>query len=315
MRWGRLLLFLLVGVALHAAMSVAYTRPVKEGHKAVRSDRSFLRSAPDELDLLVCGDSHPRTGIDARELGPGAFNIAIGGEHYLKTWYRMRALVETWGGTTRALMLPLDVASFSSWHADNFQPEFVWGRYVDYLEVGRVQGDPWGAFQRLLKAKVFPYAGELRTLNQLRSKRFGFGEDLPTGSILQHPANERRYNALQDAKLHLQGADPVDPSLLWAFRQLLGWAEERSVRVVLVGFPVTQDYVRWTERTDARERVRAEVIEPLLAEGRVTYVDHRDLFAERDDFFSDSNHLNNAGRIAFSRYLKKELVGLGVLPP
>jgi hypothetical protein len=294
-------------------MFVAYTRPVREGHKAVRSDRSFLRSAPPQLDLLVCGDSHPRTGIDARELGERVFNIAIGGEHYLKTWYRMRSLLERRDREVKALMLPLDVASFSSWHADSFTPEFVWGRYVDYLEVGRVQGDPWGAVQRLLKARVFPYAGELRTFNQLRTKRFGFGEDLPTGSILALPANERRYNALEDAKLHLQGANPVDPSLLWAFHNLLAWADERDVRVVLVGFPVTRDYARWTDRTDARARVRAEVLEPLLAEGDVTYLDHHDLFFERDDFFADSNHLNAAGRIAFSRYLRKELVALGVL--
>jgi hypothetical protein len=238
----------------------------------------------------------------------------VGGEHYLKTWYRMRSLLDRTDKDVRALLLPFDVASFSSWHASNFAPEFVWGRYVDYLEVGRVQHDPWGAVQRLVKAKLFPYAGELRTFNQLRTRRFGFGEDLPTGNMLSMSPTERSSNGLQNAMLHLHGADPVDPSLVWAFHQLLAWAEERSIQVVLVGFPVSEEYAEWTDRTDARERVRAEVLEPLLAEGNVTYLDHRDLFFGRAAFFADSNHLNTPGRIAFSRRLRIDLVAQGILP-
>ena len=39
--------------------------------------------------------------------------------------------------------------------ADNFAPEFIWGRYVDFFEVGRVKGEP------------FKYAGSWVSLNGL----------------------------------------------------------------------------------------------------------------------------------------------------
>ena len=38
------------------------------------------------------------------------------------------------------------------------------------------------------------------------------------------------------------------------------------------------------------------------------------LFAGRDEFFADSNHLNTAGRVALSRRLHQELASAGIVP-
>ncbi len=312
MRWGRAAAFLAVLMALHAVLFTVYTRVVGDGHKATRSDRAFVRG-PDELDLLVLGDSHPRTAILPRVLGEKVVNAAVGGEHYLKTWYRMRALLDGTGKSVKTLLLPFDASSFSSWHAENFAPEFIWGRYVDYFEVGRIRGEPWTYTTLWAKGRLFPYAGELRTLNQIRTKRFGFGEDLPGGSLAERSEAERRGLALGQAREHFKGAEIVDPGLRWAFDNTLGWARERDIDVVLVAFPVTRDYAEWTDRAGARERVHTEVLEPLLAQGDVTFVDLRDLFFEHDQLFADPHHVNAAGRTIFSRQLKKRLVELGVL--
>ncbi|MEQ1505503.1 MAG: hypothetical protein ABMB14_24940 [Myxococcota bacterium] len=312
--WRRVVGFLVVGLVFHLALYLPYTRIVRAGHKAVRSDRAFVLTAPREISLLVCGDSHPRTAIDPGMLGDDVVNIAIGGEHYLKTWYRMRALVERTGRTVDTLLLPLDAGSFSGWHAENFAPEFVWGRYVDFLEIGRVRGDRWDYVGRQLKASIFPYAGELRTINQLRTKRFGFGEDLPTGSFGDLSVPERRLAALTQAKEHFKDADLMDPGLRWAFDSLIRWADEHGVKVVLVAFPVTAMYDGWVQRLGIRERVQREVVDPVTANPNHVYLDFHDLFAGRDHLFSDPHHLNAAGRVAFSRRLRTALVDRGLLP-
>lgn len=317
MRLVRIAAFVAMGLALHALFYQVYVRIGRE-HKAVRSDIAFLVRAPPRISLLVCGDSHPRTAIDAQILGNGVFNVAIGGEHYLKTWYRMRALVERGARQVDALLLPLDAGSFSSWHAENFAPEYVWGRYVDFLEVGRVRHQltgesliPYAA--RALKAQVVPYAGELRTLNQLRTKRFGFGEDLPFGSFGALSIPDRRATALQQAKEHFDGAEIIDPGLKWAFDNLVQWAADHHVKLVLVAFPTTRWYDRWVTRLGVRARMQREVLEPLLADPNVVYLDHHADYADRDDFFSDPHHLNMAGRTAFSRRLAAELRERGIL--
>lgn len=309
----RLLGFLAVGLLLHAVLYLLYTRGVATGHKAVRADRAFIVKAPRHIELLVVGDSHPRTAIDAKLLGERVVNTAIGGEHYLKTLYRMRMLIERTGRKVDAILLPLDGASFSSWHAENFAPEYVWGRYVDFLEVGQVRGEPWDYVGRWLKARFFPYGGELRTLNQLRTKRFGFGEELPTGSFGLMGTVEREVTALNTAREHLQGKDLMDPGLRWAFDEIVAWADARGTKVVAVSFPVAAEYDRWVQRTGVYERLKTEVLPEFLSNPNHVYIDHHDLFAERGEFFSDPHHLNAAGRIGYSKYLRAQLVERGVL--
>lgn len=311
--WLRVLGFLMVGLCMHGMLYLFYTRAIARGHKAYRADVAFVRTAPMQLDMLVVGDSHPRTAIDAELLGPGVVNIAIGGEHYLKTYYRMRKLLDRTGRTTRVLLLPLDAASFSSWHAENFAPEYIWGRYVDFLEVGRIRGDSWDYVGRFLKARYFPYTGELRTLNQVRTKRFGFGEDLPTGSFAAFSPYERKIAAMGQAKEHLQGAEIMDKGLRWAFDSMVEWADQRGVTVVAVAFPVTDEYNEIIARTGAMERVKSEVVSEFVSKPNHIYLDHHELFAGRGEFFSDPHHLNAAGRVGYTKYLRNELVSRGIL--
>lgn len=312
-RWRSVIGFLVMGITLHFLLYSGFVAIVRGGHKAIRSDREFILQAPKDIELLICGDSHPRTAIDPELLGDRVVNLAIGGEHYLKTWYRMRALVERTDRTVEALLLPLDPGSFSGWHAENFAPEYVWGRYVDFLEVGRARGEPFQYVGRQLKASLFPYAGELRTLNQVRTKRFGFGEELPMGSFGALTVPERKAGALQAAKDHFLGADPMDPGLRWAFDNLVAWADARQIKLVFVAFPVTSYYAGWVEKLGIRDRIRREVVDPLVKNPNHLFLDHHTLFAGRDEFFSDPHHLNTAGRIGFTKFLRKELVEHGIL--
>lgn len=313
MRWGRLLGFLLVGLGLHLALYAAYVTPVLSSHKAVRSDRAFLR-APRDIDLLVVGDSHARTAVLGPLVGPRVANIAFGGHDQVKTWYRTKALVERGGKRVAAILVPLDAVAFSPWRVDVFNPEVVWGRYVDFFELGRVEGHPTKYVGRWLKAHFFPYAGELRTLNQLRRGRFGFGEDLPDGDFSRKTPAERRELARRDAADHLDFEDHANPLLRWGFESLVAWADAHDVRVIGIGYPVTPEYRGFLDRTDAWEQVRTRVLEPFLADPRHVWLDHGTAFQDHPELFSDPHHLNTRGRALFSLALRKELLERGLLP-
>lgn len=313
MRWGRLLAFLSVGLVLHAVACGAYVIPVLRQHKAVRSDRAFL-AAPREIDLLVVGDSHARTAILGPLVGPRVANIAFGGHDQVKTWYRTKVLVERGRKEVAALLVPLDAVSFSPWRVDVFNPELVWGRYVDWFELGRVQGRPAAYFGNFLKARFFPYAGELRTFNQLRRGRFGFGEDLPNADFSTMSPEERVDAARRAAQDHLGFEDHAHPLLRWGFESLVAWADARDIRVIGIAYPQSAEYRAFVDRTDAWEQVRTTVVEPFLASSaNHTWLDHRETFSERPELFSDPHHLNDRGRELFSRGLSLELRRSGAL--
>jgi hypothetical protein len=313
MHWGRLLGFLLFGLLVHAGLTVAYTTPVVRSHKAVRSDRAFLR-APKDIDLLVVGDSHARTAVLGPLVGPRVANIAFGGHDQVKTWYRTRELVERGRKRVSAILVPLDAVAFSPWRVDVFNPEVVWGRYVDFLELGRVEGRPAKYFGNWLKARFFPYAGELRTLNQLRRGKFGFGEDLPNADFSLATPSQREGIARRESGDHLGFEDHAHPLLCWAFESLVAWADERDIQVVAVAYPLTREYRAHLDQTDAWEQVRTQVLEPFLADPDHVWLDHGRTFEDRPDLFSDSHHLNERGRALFSYGLRLELTNRGLLP-
>ncbi|MCA9491289.1 MAG: hypothetical protein KC621_15265 [Myxococcales bacterium] len=314
MRWGRLLAFLGYGAVLHLAAVGLYDALVTSGHKALRNDRVFL-AGPGDVDVLVLGDSHPRTAIDVRFLGPACASLAIGGQDLVKTWYRFHQLVEQGDKHVGTLVVGLDPSSFSAWRSDLFAPEVVWGRYVDFWELGREQGEPLRYVQPWLEAHVVPYAGELRTFNQLRTRRFGFGDDLPRGFFSALPPVERRAKALSDAKEHFKDQDLAHPPLRAAWQHLVDWADERGVSVVAVTFPTTPEYEVWVRRAGARETMESEVARPFVQADPEHHVwlDWHAAFDAHPEAFADSNHLNAAGRTVLSRRLAEELRRRGLL--
>lgn len=300
--WLRVGVFCGVALTVHLALAGAFGVALR-GHKALRVDRLFEEHAPAHVEVLVTGDSHPRAAVDPRRVGAGAVNIALGGQHYLKAAYRTRALVESTGRTVGTLVLSADPSSFSGAEVD-FAPEAVWGRYVDLLEVGRQRGEFWRFAGLWVKAHLVPYAGELRTLNQMRANRFGFGETLPGGSFAANPVIERMLMARFSARAHFRG-DLPDPSMVWAFRELVAWARAGGTRVVLVAFPVTGQYDRHLAEMGVRDRVEEEVLAPLLAaDPSIAYLDLHELFFAQPELFADPHHLNDRGRDLFSDHLR-----------
>ena len=88
-----LVLFLLPVLCVHVGLSWLYQTYVVPEHRVSELDQHFLASDT-PLDLLVVGDSHAMNGVQAKLLGPKALNIAVSGEHILKTYYRLPWLLD-----------------------------------------------------------------------------------------------------------------------------------------------------------------------------------------------------------------------------
>ena len=92
-RLGRVIAWCAGLLLLHLALTSAYVSVVGPRHKAARSDQLWFE-APQQLDLVFLGDSHPRSAINPKIMGPTWVNLATGGEHYTKSYYRLRTLYE-----------------------------------------------------------------------------------------------------------------------------------------------------------------------------------------------------------------------------
>lgn len=303
-------------VMLHLVATWAYVGVIGGKHKATRSD--FLwEIAPDRVDLVFLGDSHPRSAIDPKLFEHAtAVNLATGGEHYAKAYYRFKTLYDRADRSVGAIVVPLDATSFTSWHADNYSPEYVWGQYVDFFDLGAAQGDRFAYVGPWLKATFFPYAGELRTFAQLRGKRFGFGEALASGRFDLLGQNGREHAAREQAEAHFKGADLMDDHQILGLERQIEWAKREGIRVVAISYPLTDAYLRVleTELGDPRAVVTREAIGPLRERHpEVVHLDCTDLYRGQPDLFADPHHLNRRGRVLFTAEVERRLIEAGVL--
>lgn len=308
----RTALFVAIALGIHAALYLAYASTVGTNHRVTQVDREFLADNR-PLDLLVAGDSHARNAFDAR-LVPRSASVAVGGEHYLKTLYRLPWLLDRKARPPKTVVLNLDITSFTSWKADHFAPEYVWGRYVPLFELGMRKKQPWAYTNKVLKAKLAPYAGELDTLVQFARGTRAFRTEPGLGRFDAIPPFAQRRVALDSARRHFQHQDLVDPSLDWALVTLLDELRDRGVHVVLVSYPLTREYVEVAQRNGVHAEVRAHMARRLAGRPEVTWLDYEDLYFGRNRLFFDADHLNTLGRPRFTRRLHRDLVAAGLLP-
>jgi hypothetical protein len=305
------LLAWLVGLGLvHLVVAGAYTRALDRRHRVLVADQAVVASA-EPLRLLVLGDSHPRNAV-YDDLLPQAANLANGGESLVKSRYRLEWILDRTDRPIDAVLVQLEPQSFDSWHADYFQPEYVYGRYVPYVELGWKRGKLLEYLARWSKARLAPYAGELRTVGEMWNRQRDFRDDLEAERF----SNSRSMAAWAQtrAEWHFLDHRVDDPLQVASLEWILGRLKAEGIRPIFVSYPVTEEYRRAIEAMGVVDRWR-EVLAPVLAaHADVPWLDFHDRFFGRPDLFHDPDHVNKAGRQRFTRELNDALIALGITP-
>ena len=296
-------------LATHLILSLLVLRTVARDHRAVELDQAFFADDA-AVSVVVAGASHARNAVAAEELG--GISMAVAGEHALKTRYRLPYLLDRSDRAVGAVILELDSATFSSWKTDDYTPEVVWGRYVPFLELGWLRGEPFDYAGMWVRAHAAPYVGEWEDVLFWRAGLRAFQDEDDLERFKGQPPAWMRKDGAEAAALHLDGQSVLDPAKIWGLRSLITELRARQVHVVLVSFPVTREYSREARRRGAGIDVVRAQIEDLLEPGVVDHLDHeRDYFADPRAFY-DGDHLGGAARLPFTRTLRRELWELGV---
>jgi len=296
-------------LALHGVVAGVYVATVGVDHRTVELDRAFFAS-DDEVTVLVAGGSHARNAIAAESLG--GMSIAVAGELPLKTRFRLPWLLDRSERPIGAVVLELDSVSVSGWKADVFDPEYVWGRYVPFIELGMLRGAPLDYAGKWGKAWLVPYAGEWNNLMFWGAGLRAFQDEAGLDRFKGQPPAWMRKSGEVVAKAHFEGHHPADPAMIWGFHELVRELRARQVRVVVVRFPVQASYREAAASYGATPDILDEVLAPVLEPGVVDALDFSDLYDGRPDAFYDGDHIGGKARRHFTRVLADELEALGI---
>lgn len=314
---GKLFLFALIFIALNGLLSHAYAAAILSHNLLMRVDKQYEQLDTD-VRILILGDSHSGRGIDPDLIG-GAFNFSSYGENYTQTYFKLRRLLNDDLVDLEAVILPIDLHSFSSFRADRFRDPYYWEKYINYVELGRFKDDLPGYLEQRLRGEISYLADVEDTIDYLRNRkkisqrmqplRKGFLPSNRKYSWAQNPLDHarRRTNA------HLKGSDYLDEDLAYHFQCILDMCFQRQLCVVLVKFPVSYEYYDLASKLMPVELFYKEVDALIRPECGVELLDYQKEFFGKNHLFENSDHLNFAGAWRFSKLLKKDLQRLGVL--
>jgi hypothetical protein len=297
-----------------------YVATVMRDNIAVRTEAQF-HDDRQGLKTLILGDSHSKWDVDARLL-EAAFNEALPGQSYMQAYYLLRGHLERGWIDPKFLIIGVDLHSFTERPGSRWGFLHFYARHVDYLEEGWRRGELLYFAMRQLQGRYAPYVAQRANIvHYLESGRPIESEHLvpvpiERGSLIRSkgldtvPKQQWQTAAKVAAEIHLGGREPFDSRPVEDFGRLLDLCSESGIRVLLVKFPLTAEYLveagRYVDVDEHDQRVQE------LIEGRpgVTLLDARSRFSDRIGLFTDSDHLNSRGAKLLASEINRSLAEL-----
>jgi hypothetical protein len=312
--------FVALGLVIHVGLAVAYN----EGVASQTVDalmRQHFEENEDPVRVVMLGASQSRGGFDTR-LTDGAFTYAFPNEGYSMYYYHLLRVLEQ-HPEVEHVIAPTGPYYFSD-RGEPYPEE--WIGFREAVRYGEAGGDPWGYLKDAFHRHLFPYAGkhqmtwDFLTGGRQRSSRNAMIRGFqPNYSSMD--AARMAQSAETVVGTHYTGAtDPIHARYLERIAELCA---ERGLRLTLVEWPLTAEYIRLAETRGMTEQgaVEEAAIEAARAHLPITFVNLREVFKDRRELFGNSDHVNAQGAYLATRMLL-ERAGLpiredvtGPLPP
>jgi len=264
---------------------------------------------------LAMGNSH--NSINTRIL-PNSFNYGSPGENYIRTYYKLKYILEKSGKKPEYLLLQADISNFGPKIADRFEYNYYWVKYVDYAELAKVKKDKDILYQ-WLEGRFFSYAGNykdfwLSIVYRIKMKEADMYRGYRARRDYRNFAEvaDRRQVAWDKAHLILSRDEYLDESIRVYFEKIMQLCEEHGVKVLLVRFPEAKELYE--------EEAAIVPVDKLYGEIGGTaskfdvfrgILDYHDLFFDHPEYFFDPDHMNVKGADLFTTRLAEDLANSG----
>ena len=304
------ILFLLFFAAFSFCVNFVFANYVMSDSLLNKAQRQFDKFNP-EIDTLILGDSHAQRGINPLLLG-NAFNFGTTGETYIQTYYKLKYILDTKKKKIKRVVLPLDLHGFTERRSKNNSNIYYWKKYIDPMELGKAQGQPFKYFiLYYIKANFFSYTSELGTLISFTNKqkrsflKRGFRPLIGEYTEVLKGAEGR---ALKRIDTHFpENENYVDEVLLSYFKKTLDLCLANDIEIIFVKYPVTDLYFKLLKERVKPRKIESRLLEVLKAYPQMPLADYRKVYFAKNQFFYNHDHVNLKGANMLTKNLKQAL--------
>ena len=252
--------------------------------------------------LLFMGDSHMERAIDPRLL-THAYNLASSGENYIQNYYNLKNALKTCKPDT--IVINRDVQSFSSFSIDNFEEDYFWTRHINYLKLA-VDRQNIDLISKWLTGNFCAYFGNYANFYYLFAERNSPPSVLHKGFA---PDNSIFDSKNDDTKArvayHIKDKELETPILIAHFEAIMALCAQENIKVKVIQMPLSIAYLSHIPAF-ANKATLDQDIETICQKytNIIEVSDYTHIFDLHQEYFMDSDHLNEKGAQAFTQILK-----------
>jgi hypothetical protein len=302
----RLAAFVAVGLVLLGLMQELSRRyPVTASHQERLERIETAWEDADRIELLGLGNSHASRSIEPDLLPGRAHVLGLAWNDIFEVEHQIRVLAPSMPNLQTVLL----VLSPTSFHWDNALGDregLLNSRRMFYAERLSM---PWkqGDLGNYIRSKMFwlirsdNWYGVVAGLRGREPSR-DETDELRTREFLEDHAEDRAAMFISTARLMIEDDPGLVDRAYAAAADMIASLQGDGIRVVLVTPPYHTSYLARMNLSGLRDE-NLELTARLVEEFGVAWIDATRLFAEVDQYFLDSDHLNERGRVAFTRWL------------
>lgn len=303
--WNCIIIFFIITALAALALNHVYINLVIPETKLYKKVKDFEEYDKRGVRILLVGDSHIGFSINQSMINE-SYNYAIDGSSFVQTFYHLEKILENEELQPDTLIMPLDLHSFSSFRITNTEPIWFWVNYLDFLEMSSFY-PPVKGLEQTIRGR-FPFVNKGKEIirivkNKVTKKRL-------TNIVAQTNESETKRGAdglfkesaiLKRVDGQFKNCVVIERNNLVYFERILNLAQKRNITLVLVKFPVSQEYYdKALEYVPDVEGFYANVTKVTDRFNNVHILDFHDVYFDNSSLFHDPDHLNAEGMKEFT---------------
>ncbi|MCK4589129.1 MAG: DUF1574 family protein [Nanoarchaeota archaeon] len=301
----RIIAYLIITVLIFVVLSVVYQSVLNQKITA-RVDKQYKDYIEsNRLDYVFLGSSHIAESLRP-DIIENSFNFAASEDTPIESYFKLKRIIEQDEIKLKAVVLELDLISFSEARLQKLNIIDEPWYYKDYIDMETISILTGKSKIQIFIRSYLPIIGNGRDFLALVLKRktnlkLGW-QEIKTDATeidLHQIANNR-------VKHYFQG-QIISPPLMLYFTKIFDLCEKNNISIVLIKSPVTQEYLQEVAKRDIAIDDSYSIINSFVKRyDDVYYLDYQNYFGD-PNLFWDSDHLNHKGAEVYSKLVDKDL--------
>lgn len=311
------LVFLLILVSLIFIINFLYIKLIVEKEIIYQKEeeyQNFISRLPDKtIEFGFFGSSHTLDAINPNYI-PNSYNFAFGGENYVKTYYRLKKVLEIDNIKIKNIIFEIDIQTFldvmvTKDHA--LVEHYPFSEFVSILEIWKISKDY--SLISIFLEWYFPVIGKGEDFKYLYLKDFTKIDKGWISRIGDFTKTDMNLLLKQRYDHYFSNKQKINKISMEYFIKTIKLAKLDNINIIFIKTPVTKEFDGYmVEKNVTKEEYYDEIYNKINLSIGTNYkiLDYYNIFFNESYYFHDPDHLNEEGAAILSKKvynnLKKE---------